>query len=923
MKFVTGTLFFLAASAIWANDYGRLPLGFEVNAGQTAPQVKFLSRGRNATFFLTSAGVLLRSGRDLTQVRFERANPSPRVSGVGELPGKSNYFIGNNPALWRTNVSTYAKVRYEGVYPGVDVIFYGNQRELEYDFVVAPGADPRAIRFSLSGRGKPTMDAAGDLVLGGLRLHRPVVYQESKGGRQRIGGRFVLHGRRAGFEVARYDRTEPLIIDPAVSLTYSTYLGGSGGDQGNGIAVDRSGDAYVVGTTSSSNFPASNAFQSSTGNQGCGGSCPDNAFVAKLNASGTALVYSTYLGGSSATQGLAIAVDSSGNAYVVGGTSYPGTFPTTSGAYQPSINGGSSGWVTKLNATGSALVYSTYFPAGIAGIALDSAGNAYLTGTTNGGLPATAGAFQFTAPGQEGAYVAKLNPSGSGLVYCTYLGGKDNAQGTGIAVDPSGNAYVTGITDSTDFPVKNPYQATLATQQATDSFVTAFNSTGSALIYSTYLGGSIDNQGGAIAVDSAGNAYVTGATNSPDQPTTPNAFQGAIQSGGAYQAYVAKFQPNGNVVYSTYFGSGFGGAFGYGIAVDSAGNAYMAGNGGGLYFPTQDPYQAAPGAATAENVIVAKFNPTGTALVYGTFLGGSNNDSGYAIAVDSAGNAYVTGGATSTNFPTVNAIQPKFGGAGGNQGYGDAFVAKLAAFPAGVVAPSILPNGVVNGASFGSGLVVGSWATIQGTNLAASAGEWDIVNGILRVKVNDVSVDFGGNDAYIYYVSPTQINFIVPDVRMGAQQVTVTNAAGTSQTVNITVTNFAPAFFSWPDNQVVATTESFAYVAANGTFSSATTPAKPGDTIILWGTGFGPTNPAFPQGMVTPATGGPYNAGKVSVTIGNLPATAYGAALAPGFAGLYQLAIQVPASLGNGNWPVVATIGGVSSPGNVILAVHQ
>jgi uncharacterized protein (TIGR03437 family) len=238
-------------------------------------------------------------------------------------------------------------------------------------------------------------------------------------------------------------------------------------------------------------------------------------------------------------------------------------------------------------------------------------------------------------------------------------------------------------------------------------------------------------------------------------------------------------------------------------------------------------------------------------------------------------------------------------------------------------APSISSNGVVNGASFGPGLVVGSWATIQGTNLAASTGEWDVMNGILPIKVNDVTVDFGGNDAYVYYVSPTQITFIVPDVRTGTQQVTVTNAAGTSQTVSVTVDNFAPAFFSWPNNQVVATFQDFTDAAASGTFTGVTTtPAKPGDTIILWGTGFGSTDPAFPQGMVTPTTGGTYNTDPVSVTIDNLPATVYGAALAPGFAGLYQVAIQVPNALGAGNWPVVATIGGVSSPTGPVLAVQ-
>jgi uncharacterized protein (TIGR03437 family) len=331
------------------------------------------------------------------------------------------------------------------------------------------------------------------------------------------------------------------------------------------------------------------------------------------------------------------------------------------------------------------------------------------------------------------------------------------------------------------------------------------------------------------------------------------------------------------------------------VAVDGAGNLYYAEPGLGRIRQINTS-----GIVNTVAGQVGSFNLGDGGPATSAYL---ENPTG--VAVDNSGNIYIADTAHNRVRKVTGVAAP--GNAGSVTG----------------AAPSISSTGVVNGASFGSGLVVGSWATIQGTNLAASTGEWNVVNGILPITVNDVTVDFGGNDAYIYYVSPTQINFIVPDVRTGSQQVTVKNAAGTSQTVSVTVDNFAPAFFPWPNNQVVATYQDFSYAAASGTFTGVTTtPAKPGDTIILWGTGFGPTDPAFPQGMVTPVTGGPYNTDPVSVTIDNLPATVDGAALAPGFAGLYQIAIQVPNALGAGKWPVVATIGGVSSPTGLVLAVQ-
>src|SRR5437660_12099220 len=386
--------------------YGKLPLSFEANDGQADPQVKFLSRGSGYTLFLTPTEAVLtltkadahakrrisgeatlvepekRAGTVL-RMRLVGANPAPEVAGVGELPGKSNYYLGNDPTKWRTNVSTYAKVEYREVYPGVNLVYYGNQRQLEHDFVVSPGADPKAITLALEGMDGVAIDGLGDLVLradgGEVRLRKPFVYQDHDGQRAVIPTRYVLKAeRQVAFEVAPYDATKPLIIDPV--LVYSTLLGGSNDDRGFGIAVDAAGDGYVTGGTGSSDFPTTaGAFQTTLG----GGS---DAFVTKLDPTGTALVYSTYLGGSSGDFANGIAVDATGSAYVTGST-LSADFPTTPGAAQTTFGGGLvDAFVTKLNPTASALCYSTYlggnsFDHGI-GIAVDAAGNAYVTGDT-------------------------------------------------------------------------------------------------------------------------------------------------------------------------------------------------------------------------------------------------------------------------------------------------------------------------------------------------------------------------------------------------------------------------------------------------------------------------------------------------------------------------------------------------------------
>lgn len=695
-------------------NYGKLPLTFEANQGQTDSHVKFLSRGSGYALFLTGdeAVISMRGGEAkpstshvgklhpkavvsknsaVLRMKLVKANRTAKVIGADELPGKSNYFIGNDPKKWRNNVPTYAKVKYEGVYSGIDLVYYGNQRQLEYDFVVAPGADPRRIRFDVLGAKSISQDAHGDLLLrtsaGEVRWQKPVVYQEKDGVRQEIDGNYVVkHGHRVAFAVAGYDSKRPLVIDPV--LGYSTYLGGSGTDAGAGVAVDSSGNAYVTGYTGSTDFPTMNPLQPNNGGY-------YNAFVAKISSSGSAFVYSTYLGGSQSDFGQDIAVDNSGNAYVTGFTDSP-NFPTMN-ALQQTYGGNGDGFVAKLNPFGSALVYSTYLGGSeydsAEGIAVDSSGGVYLVGNTQSTNFPTMNAIQpANGGGIYDVFVARLNPTGSTLVYSTYLGGSGLDISQNVAVDSSGDAYLTGYTTSADFPVTPEAFQTSCNGGSNcsadgDAFVTELNSTGSALVYSTYLGGNAEDGGAGIAVNSSGNAYVSGYTQSTNFPTT-NPFQ-STYGGGFTDAFVAQLNPTGSaLVYSTYLG-GSGGDEGHDIAVDSSGNAYVTGLTDSPDFPTLNPVQAANGGG--QDAFVTKLSPTGSALMFSTYLGGNGADSGSRLAVDSAANAYVIGLTSSTNFPTMNSLQPVNGG-----GLYDAFVTQLSPGPFVTLSPSSLNFGNQN-----------------------------------------------------------------------------------------------------------------------------------------------------------------------------------------------------------------------------------
>jgi photosystem II stability/assembly factor-like uncharacterized protein len=913
-----------------ADRYGKLPLSFEINEGQTDQQVKFLSHGPGYDLFLTATGAVLTlhqplassvdslshppsanaaantSAQPATVLRLKMigANRQVVAEGQDEMPGKVNYFIGNDSANWHTNIPTYQRVNYKEVYPGVDMVYYGNQRQLEYDFVVAAGADPNVIRFRVDGANRIILAKSGDLQLlvnnGTVTLQKPWIYQlASDGNRREVKGEYVIKRNEIGFKVKTYDSRRPLIIDPI--LSYSTLLGAGSNEQGNSIAVDAQGNAYITGPSGSGNFPTTAGAFQTTGSFG-------GAFITKLDATGSNLIYSTYLSGPSGqTVGTGIAVDAAGDAYITGYTSaahFPtfnplrggrnnllittdgggnwtpnnvgianraiqvltidknspstiyagsgfngGIFKSTDGGvtwtalntgltnpacpaividptssnilyaslipqdfgsatgvyksidggntwtssglngtqvtslaidpqnhlnvyaatifgFSKSTNGGAS-WAnanTGLNFGGATAIVidpitptTLYIAAGGGGVfkSTNSAGNwtqvnnglttttiralvmdptavsTLYVGTSGGGIfkttdagaswsavnngpslstgnmsslaivptsPATvfAGTFDgrilrtanaggswsavYTTTNNTGiralaidagspakvvagvdstnqnlnspdAFVTKLNPSGSALLYSTFVGGLLDDEANAIAIDASGNAYIAGQTTSSDYPAVNAAQAAFAgpTGCSGDGFVTKINSSGSALSFSTYLGGTGCDKARAIALDNSGNVYVAGETLSANL-ATPGAFQTTL-SGAPFgrDAFAARFSTSGDIGYFTYLG-GTGDDIGYGIATDSSGNAYIAGQTTSTNFPIANAIQATNGGSVGD-AFVTKLNNLGSALIYSTYLGGSDGESGNGIAVDLSGNAYVTGYTGSINFP--------------------------------------------------------------------------------------------------------------------------------------------------------------------------------------------------------------------------------------------------------------------------------
>ncbi len=664
-----------------------LPLSFVSNVGQADQAVQFQVRSLGGTLFFTRGEVVLSlpesaEEQRVLRMRFEGANPELAIRASELLPGVVNYFLGNDPAKWQTNIPTYGGVVYESLYPGIDLAYDGSEGLLKGTYTVAAGADPSVIRWRYMGAERADLDTAtGDLRIGLLNGNvlserAPTAWQEINGVRMPVAARFtVADDGGVGIALGRYDAEYALTIDPV--LVYSTYLGGTFDDDALDLGVDSSGNIYLVGKTASTDYPVVNPVQGSNAGD-------YDVYVTKLNPTGTALVYSTYIGGTAHDKPTDLVIDAANNAYVSGLTA--GGFPTagTPNSFQ-SISGGQiDGFAFKLNSIGNSLIYSTFLGGSsddtANDLAVDEEGNAYITGQACSSNFPLHNPIYGTNQNCD-AYVLKLNPSGSALVYSTYLGGSGLESGSAIGVDSAGNAYLIGNTPSTDFPMAGtPYQSVNA--GGYDLFLAKFNSTGTALVYSTYLGGgdgtgttipANDDEAVDIVLDESGNSYVVGYTRADNFPLL-NPYQST--RAGDYDLVIAKLNSNGSALtYSTYLG-GNAGDFASTLVLDAANNVYIVGSTFSTNFPTLDGLQTNHGGTT--DVFVSQLNSSGSGLLFSTILGGEAFDNGRGIAVSISGTIYISGESNSTNFPTIHPLQAS------NSGGTDAFVA--------MISPSFIVN---------------------------------------------------------------------------------------------------------------------------------------------------------------------------------------------------------------------------------------
>jgi uncharacterized protein (TIGR03437 family) len=946
----------------------ELPLRFE-----PAADGGFVATGAGFTVDLQSKeNTLLWSGAKTAfsvRTRFPNARQDARIEGVEPLASRSNYFVGNSSARWRTNVANYERVRVTGLFSGVDLEFYGTAGKLEYDFVVHPGAAPDSIAFQIDGPHRMRVDASGDLILSRgrqrIRWRAPSLYQTASGKRSPVEGGFVIaKGNWVRFRVGKYDRAHNLVIDPA--LGYASYLGGSGKEFARSVVTDSAGNVYVAGATTSTNLAVT-----SGGLQPLRSGPPD-AFVAKFSPSGT-LIYMTYLGGSQIDYATGIAVDAAGNAYVTGmAASFD--FPVSTSAYQKTFAGSGGNvcqragdaFVSKLNPSGSQLLYSTYLGGRrddiAVAVAIDSAGNAYIAGSTlSTDFPTTPGAYQSMFRGFGGqtgkpicndqpwfnsgdAFVAKLNPTGSQLVFSTYVGGSLDDTALAVAVDSSQNVYVGGLTISKDFPVTpGALQGKFGGIEPQneyywwgDGFVAKLNSTGT-LIYSTYLGGSGDDTITSMYAASDGTLWVAGSSTSLNFPVTANAVQKTYAGYSILplnieqligDATLTHINASGTaLLYSTYLG-GSQNDLATAVTVDAAGLVYVAGFTESMDFPlTANAVQSRLAGSGGSNLyfrfgdgFVSVIDPSSPKLVYSSYFGGSQDDELYGLALDGAGGVWATGSTLSLDLPvTSNATQRAYGGQRDPTigTWGDSLLVHFT----NLTSPAVTVAGVQEASEFGAfhTIAPAAWVEIYGSNLDTSAGRlWspsDFTNNGTQgpTSLDGVQVLVNGTPAVLSAVSPGQINAQMPDgIGANAASLVVKNANGTSAPFTLATAQrspglYAPAAFKSGGKQYVgAVLPDGARVGPTGLNPFYTfRPAQAGDHVAFFGGGFGPTIPPVPAGQVVSQTNSLPN---VMVQFGGVSAAVEFSGEVQ--IGLYQINAIVPAGL-SGDVLLTMTVDGV------------
>lgn len=901
-----------------SDAYRKLPLSFEPNRGQADSAIKYLARGKGYQLSLTADGAALalhsggapveQASGSVLEMQLVKANAAARIEPLDELPGKSNYLLGSNAQQWRTAVANYARVKYHAVYPNVDLLYYGQQGQLEYDFILQPGADPQQIRLAFAGAAAINLEANGDLTLstgtGTVRQHKPVIYQEVDGVKQFVAGHYVQTGaREIGFEIGAYDPRQPLVIDPV--LSYASYFGGSGFEHGNVMGVDAAGNLYLAGGTGSANLNTANPLQPNFGGN-------FDCFIAKFNPGGTALIYSTYLGGNGGDSCFGMAVEPNGNVFLTGVTG-SSNFPTRN-AFQTSYGGGTfDAFVAKLNADGTALAYASYLGGSGTeqgnGIAIDGSGAAYVIGPTSStNFPVKNARQQSYGGGTADAFVVKVQSDGAAPVFATYLGGNGVEQGSGIAVDAAGNICVSGATTSTNFPTANALQPALAGTPASgsDVFVAKLMANGADFVYSTYLGGSsADTQvlpSNPLAVDAAGNVYLIGGTNSQDFPTV-NPVQARF-GGGTLDAFVTKLNANGSaLVYSTYLGGSgnelatFDNNLACDIAVDVAGQAYVTGPTNSSNFPTAQAVQATAGGGY--DAFITKFNASGSALVYSTYFGGSANDDALCIVVDALGNAYVSGRTASSNLPTATPLQPTFGG-----GPLDAILLKLGADAVTVSAASFSPTALA-----GKAIVAAFGPNLASATASAASVPLPTTLAGTTVRIRDsAGIE---RAAPLFFVSAQQVNYQIPDgAASGPAAVTITSSDRRVSSGVMRVLAAAPAIFTANASGTGAAIALDAITFAGPPFA-ATLPNGQPNILAVFGTGLG-ADATDVDGDVS---------ANVQAMIAGQTAIVLYAGRVTGLVGLNQFNVQLPAGLAAGTHTLVVTRNGVASNA-VTLAIR-